>query len=339
MSTRGCTPPCFARRKFLLACGAGVPIIGAACIESEFDEFRNLEINYQGNPPQPPQEVNLAVDVKSCVQGQDFDDDEYACSVSKALVGIQVGDQVRIRRNAHEYALFTVEEKRNGDAVNVVRMGQAARERLGTSNTFAGSLVNPVPAKGLSDGQAENANEFVERLVDDGDNDGLVVIAPHGGMIERNSDRQAEVVAEALGCSSWICKGWKAGGGCYTRWHITTTKISPRSFPGLAQIQNRGFAYSVAFHGMSGDGVLIGGGAPMELKQLVKSALEDVLPQNVDVTITNGGYNSGTSPENVVNWLTADGGGGIQLEQGMDVRSAHWEKVAQAIINLYSDLV
>jgi phage replication-related protein YjqB (UPF0714/DUF867 family) len=198
-----------------------------------------------------------------------------------------------------------------------------------------------VVASGLTDEEAEAANEFVERLVDDDNNLGLVVIAPHGGIIEVNTDRQAEAVTAALNCSSWICKGWKAGGGGYDRWHITSTKISPRSFPGLGLIASRGFAYSVAFHGMSSGGVLIGGAAPQELKEMVQAAILDELSDpDIDVVIAEpGDDNSGMSEENVTNWLTGDGFGGIQLEQSPAVRNGHWQEVADAVISVYSQLI
>ena len=296
-----------------------MPILASACVESEseseFGDFRDSEIDFsdsvdgpfqgQGLAPQLGQ-MSVAIDVENTVQGQDFKSDEFACSVPKSMAGVQVGDQVRITRNGSNFALYTVAERRNGDNPNIVRMGQKGRQRLGTSNTFGAVMVKPVPAVGLTDVQAQAKDEFVERLSDNGNNDGLVVIAPHGGMIERKTCDQAAMVAAALSCSSWVCKGWKAGGGCSTRWHITATKISPRSFPGLSLIANRGFAYSVAFHGMAADGILIGGAAPQDLKQMLKTELKDVLNNSVDVKVASpNDNNSGTSAKNVVNWLTA----------------------------------
>jgi hypothetical protein len=48
----------------------------------------------------------------------------------------------------------------------------------------------------------------------------LIVIAPHGGDIERHTDQQAERVASRLkakAASSWRCKGFKEGGGASDR--------------------------------------------------------------------------------------------------------------------------
>jgi phage replication-related protein YjqB (UPF0714/DUF867 family) len=347
MANQQCTPPRLARREFLLAVGAAVPFVAQGCgtqfeVDEFGDDFRGLPNGNLGFAQSPPGPVvtNAEVNVIAPLQNHSFKNDDQACSVSKSLAGVMIGDQVRVVRGDNDYALYTVLARQIGDEPDVVRMGTSARQRVGTSNPFAGTLVKPVVASGLTDAEAEAADEFVERLVDDGDNVGLVVIAPHGGIIEVNTDRQAEAVTAALGCSSWICKGWKAGGGGYDRWHITSTRISPRSFPGLKVIANRGFAYSVAFHGMSSAGVLIGGAAPHELKQMLKAAILDELPGNIEVEIAEpGDANSGHSEKSVHNWLTADGFGGIQIEQSPNVRNGHWEEVANAVINLYSQLI
>jgi phage replication-related protein YjqB (UPF0714/DUF867 family) len=353
MANQECSPPRLARREFLLAIGAGVPLLVQGCVDAEFEEFqlRNGMIDLddgtnplpgkQGFGPPPPGVIQTAVDVSGTVQSQDFQNNDRACSVSAALAGVLIGDQVRIRRNDGEYALYTVLDRRMSDAPEVVRMGQKARQRLGTSNNFSATLAKPVVASGLTDAQAQAASEFVERLVDDGDNNSLVVIAPHGGSIEFNTDLQAEAVTTALGCSSWICKGWRAGGGGYTRWHITSTKLSPRSFPGLKLIHNRGFAFALAFHGMSDDGVLIGGAAPHDLKQMLKEAiLSELSDPDIEVVIAEqGDSNSGMSSKNIVNWLTDGGVGGIQLEQSSAVRDGHWQEVANAVISVYSQLI
>jgi phage replication-related protein YjqB (UPF0714/DUF867 family) len=283
-----------------------------------------------------------AVQVKAPGGVSGLSNDDYVCSVPGALVGIHVGDQVRVTRNASEYALYTVTKKRFLDNPNRVRMGEGARMRVGTNSDFAATLRLPVLAAGnLTDAEAQEASEFVERLVDDGQNKGLVIIAPHGGQIEFNTDREAEAATAALGCSSWICKGWRKGGGSYTRWHITSTKLSPRSFPGLGMIADRGFAHAISFHGMAASGVLIGGGGSLQVKMMLREAIKDALSDNsIEVMIARpGDKNSGFSPNNVVNWLTETGLTGIQLEQSPKVRQDHWEEMVEAVVSVYSQLL
>lgn len=324
----------------------GMSLLAEGCDDAESHEWRG------GDPfaPEPAPQLDLsaplaalssAVQVRAALGSQTFIADEQACSVPKSLADVLVGDQIRLTRNASEYALYTVAEKRKQDNPNVVRLGLDARLRLGTSADFAATLAMPVVAEGLNDAEAAAAGELVERLVDDGSNGGLLVIAPHGGSIEINTHLEAEALTAQLGCSAWICKGYKPGGGAYERWHITSTKISPRSFPALGQVANRGFAYCVAFHGMASGGVIVGGAAPLELKMMVRDAIAESIGDpavSVDVATPEDQYN-GDSSTNLVNWLTAGGVGGVQIEQGLTVRTNYWQAVVAGLASVYAQLV
>jgi phage replication-related protein YjqB (UPF0714/DUF867 family) len=287
--------------------------------------------------------VAIAVEVSSTLNAQNLNGDRWSCSVSGAIASkFPLGSQVRIRRNGDHYALYTVAEVRPQDAADVVRMGSSARSRLGTTKTFSAMALQPATTKLMTDAQAKNVGEFVERIADHPNNQGLVVLAPHGGAIEAKTDLQARWVADTLpggDVTCWCCSGWKSGGGTHERWHVSSTDISPASFPGLAKIADRGFAYAVSFHGQSASGVLIGGGGPMELKHMLRDAIKDVIG-NSSVTIADkGDNNNGMSDANIVNWLTAGGAGGIQIEQSMHVRSNYWSDVAQAVADVYADLI
>jgi len=202
----------------------------------------------------------------------DLTDHKEHCSADPeklATVGRAVGHQLRIKRNDSQFALYTVSQVRHETPGDIVRMSDSGRKRLGTSGEFAATLGSRVPHPTFNDAEAEANSEFVERLDDDGVHTGLIVIAPHGGDIERHTDQQAERVASRLktkAVSSWRCKGFKEGGGASDRWHITSTDIHEASFPRLNSVIARGFTYAVAFHGFdapeTGAHVLIGGGRP-----------------------------------------------------------------------------
>jgi len=126
---------------------------------------------------------------------QDLIDHKEHCSADPeklATVGRALGHQLRIKRNDSEYALYTVSQVRQDSPDNIVRMGDSGRRRLGTSSEFAATLDSRVPHPTFNDAEAEANSEFVERLHDDGVHTGLIVIAPHGGDIERYTDQQAE---------------------------------------------------------------------------------------------------------------------------------------------------
>jgi hypothetical protein len=108
-----------------------------------------------------------------------------------APLGISIGEQVRVRRDKHHYALYTVSESRTERAGNVIRMGLTGRHRLNTHERFAARLDARVVHPAITDEEAELRGEFLERLDDDGHQARFVVIAPHGGDIEIRTDDQA----------------------------------------------------------------------------------------------------------------------------------------------------
>jgi phage replication-related protein YjqB (UPF0714/DUF867 family) len=282
-----------------------------------------------------PQQEDLIKQKEHCSA-----DPEKLATVRRAL-----GHQVRIKRSSSEYGLYTVSEVRQERPDNIVRMGKAGRERLGTGDEFAGTLDSQVPHPTFTDAEAECNSEFVERLADNGRHTGLIVIAPHGGDIERHTDQQAEHVASRLAAkavSSWRCKGWKEGGGALDRWHIRSTDTNEASFPGLGSVISRGFAYAVAFHGFKpkedDPDILIGGAAPDSLKQEVKAAIECAIAgSGITVRIARPDEDfNGDSLQNIVNRLTSGGANGIQIEQSLRARSSHGQAIADAVANVYN---
>jgi phage replication-related protein YjqB (UPF0714/DUF867 family) len=251
---------------------------------------------------------------------------------------------VRIIRNDKEYGFYTLHEIRREDPDNVVRMGLTGRDRLNADGAFDAVIDSLVPNLTLSEGKADKESEFIERLADNGRQGGLIVIAPHGGDIERHTDERAERVASQLApkaVTSWRCKGWNHhGGGASRRWHITSADINEKSFPLLDSVISRGFSYAVSFHGMDDERILIGGIAPHALKQDIKDAIERATAgSGMTVHIaTRGDHFNGDDPRNIVNRLTAcstKGKGSIQIEQSLQAREQYGAASAEAIADVY----
>lgn len=235
--------------------------------------------------------------------------------------GLSVGQQVRLSHDG-EPALFTV--RCAGDA-ETLAVSPAGRGRLGaTGETFRARLDTRVvhPERGYE--TARETGEFVERASVGGD--GLVALAPHGGHVEVGTDAQARRLAEH-GASAWYCAGWWPGGGAFDRWHVTSNETHPASFPALDRLRERPFVRAVSFHGWTREGVGIGGGAAREIRERVRDAVASAVETDVYL-VTDETYR-GESPENVVNWLGERGG--VQLEQGLDVRTERWAAVADAV--------
>lgn len=269
------------------------------------------------------------------------------CSVdpdSLCALGLARGDQLRVRRGANQVALYTISEVREETADTIVRMAAVARQRLDTDGEFDATLDTRVVRSTLSDEDARERSEFVERLTDNGRQRRLIALAPHGGAIERHTDLQAERVATMLGstrASAWRCKGFKTGGGALEAWHITSSDISDSSFPLLRKVARRGFGHAVAFHGFTNAGVLIGGAAPEEVKQAVAAAVRDVLRgSTIRVRLAQPEDDlNGNDPKNIVNRLTRDGAGGVQIEQSGAARDRFWEPIATAVAETYARIL
>jgi phage replication-related protein YjqB (UPF0714/DUF867 family) len=257
-------------------------------------------------------------------------------------IGLVPGSQIRVKRADDQFALYTISETRQEPNDTTVRMALQGRQRLATADEFEATIDTQVPHPTFSDVEAVENSEFVERLDDHHEHGQLVAIAPHGGAIERHTDEQAERVAALLGCeraSVWRCRGFKLGGGAFERWHITSTDIQPASFPLLKKISGRGFAHAIAFHGFSEADVLIGGGAPLALKEEIGNAVERALAgSGIRVRIATESENyDGDSPDNIVNRLTAGGAHGVQIEQSIEAREGFWKAIAHAVADVYAE--
>jgi phage replication-related protein YjqB (UPF0714/DUF867 family) len=213
------------------------------------------------------------------------------------------------------------------------------------NNTCEGNVKAQIMINGLSEGDAKDKGELIERSIVR-QNRKLIVIAPHGGNIEPWTDEQAQYVRNHLPddrASLWMCKGFRNPNAtdvehdAYNRWHITATEISERSFPQLRTIIEPKFEYAIAFHGMDENFICVGGNAESAdagLIEEIRDAIKNALPQgsNIEVVATAcGGGFSGDDPCNIVNRL---GVKGIQIEQGLEIREQHSDKIAQAVVDV-----
>ena len=216
---------------------------------------------------------------------------------------------------------------------------------LDGADNLSGKVNAQVTTEGLTDAEAEARSEFIENVTDNGQNRKLIVIAPHGGNIEKYTDEQAEHVVQKLSSkyvSTWICKGFKEGGGAFKRWHITSTDISEESFPNLKAIMARGkFEYSVAFHG-SDDGddnnntICIGGLMDLDLKKEIRKRIGDVV-NGSHIVVTTDYENTcpdnfnGNDDKNIVQRI---GINSLQIEQSKEARKCYGIDIADVVADV-----
>lgn len=257
--------------------------------------------------------------------------------------GVALGQQVRIARK-QLYAIYTVYAwYEDGSDDNDVRMALAGRQRLDTDDSWSKTPWNTEAlAQGKTAAELEAQNEYGEFLDESDDTHiGLVICAPHGGVIENCTDEQAERCYNQLNgkdVTCWRAKGWNSAIGAYDAWHITSTEISRTSFHKLDQIGDRDFTYAVAFHGFSESDIAVGGAAPLALKQEIATAIQNAVGSAYTVNVVTSGPYAGTSPDNFVNWLTS-GNGGVQIEQPYGARRDYGEAIADAVAAVFASKI
>lgn len=254
-------------------------------------------------------------------------------------IGAQPRQQARVNHRGTT-ALFTLIPNADTEENDTIRITEGGCRRLGAEPGQTVILDLRCVAPAMTEEEAEKEGEFIERLEDDGRHHRLVVLAPHGGAIETRTDQQAEQVVASLGSRDstlWACKGWRPVGNAYRAWHISSSDLSVHSFPLLRTLSARRFQWALSFHGYRGNDVLIGGLAPARRKADIRNAIAQALDgSGICVRVAEPGErHSGESPSNLVNRLTIDAAGGIQIEQSRPARTLHGRAIAAAVSEVY----
>lgn len=186
-----------------------------------------------------------------------------------------------------------------------------------------------------SDGTAETLWEC--------DDDGIVVLAPHGGDIETGTDDAAACVhkrlrAAGVAPTTWMYHGF--GPDAFEEYHVSSNEITGERFEKLAAIGDRRFDYAVSVHMQVEDYVAVGGRIDRAVRRDVAGALRDRLPDDTEVRWRYEGMKyEGSAASNVVNRLTKTGDDGLQLELTPVTAYRFWEYVARAVVDVYADLL
>lgn len=263
--------------------------------------------------------------------------------------GYVIGQQVRIwpKNESGKYGLVTLYSNyQDGTDNDDIRMRLSGRQRFDETDSFDAYL----DAAGIKTGQSkswlQSNNEYGEILTESNTaHSDIVICAPHGGIIENYTDEEAEWMYNRLvnyhskNASCWVACGWQSSIGAFDAWHITSTDISRESFSLLDQIGDRDFTYAVSFHGFGEDSIMVGGGASSSLKQEVATAIQNAVGTAYDVDVVSSGSYAGVSPDNFVNWLTASGNGGVQIEQPYGARQNYGQAIAEAVADVFSSKV
>lgn len=293
--------------------------------------------------------ISMSNNVEVTVKHNGQDTDAEHCSVHPEIlanIGSEQFQQIRILGLNKEPVLYSVKSL---EGEKLIKMSKEALSRIQANpNVNNKVLVSGKVTASLNEAEAQKKGEFIERLTDDGTSKHLVVIAPHGGLIEQSTDLQAEYVSSQLagkGTVCWVCKGWSLDGTrkrAFEQWHITSNDIHIESFPKLKTIIGRGFDNAISFHGFNktrqgiDEDVLIGGSICQDVKDTIMNSIQDKVPSLKVKVVSKGEKYSGTAPSNIVNRLAK--GRGLQLEQSNEAR-IDWQQIADAVTAVYNLLI
>jgi phage replication-related protein YjqB (UPF0714/DUF867 family) len=276
-------------------------------------------------------------------QTQLLSDGDY-CSLRDDIadtLGRHPGQQIRLDpvSSAGVPAAFTVGSLHTDDAD--IRIGKAGRQRLRVGPSSVVTARPTVSRTELNRMQACAQGDVCETVWDTGQ-DHLLVCAPHGGDIESNTVRVTRRIQQELGsarATAWFVHAF-GNESAFERWHITTTEMSPVSYPGLAQVANRSFQYAVSIHTWRGDDILIGGLAEKELRERLADSIRSAIDGVRDiVTDHDEGKYMATTEQNVVNRLTDDNASGIQIELPELIALQYRGRVAQAVADCFDSVL
>lgn len=187
-------------------------------------------------------------------------------------VGRTTDEQVRLRRNDDEYAVYTIHEETDENEP-IVRGNELARARLDLAATDwndvgDGRVVCPVPnddvpindedadvevevdptvvRTDLSLEEARQGDEYVEESHIG--EVSVIVLSPHGGDVQPGTAEQADRVVDTIDAdlSRWGTRGYRSGGGAFVRWYVPSYSMSRASYPQLDEVSEREYEYAVS---------------------------------------------------------------------------------------------
>ncbi|MFB6161091.1 MAG: poly-gamma-glutamate hydrolase family protein [Haloferacaceae archaeon] len=272
---------------------------------------------------------------------------EKRCFLSTRLLrdrGLRVGDQVRLRHadDPDRYANFTVTTALS-PLSPTVWLSDGGQRRLGDEAPFRVRVSSRAVRSRLSPAQANARTEITERTANARDGR-VAVTTPHGGEIEPRVSRQVRTCGERLRTAGVPAARYAALGygdavmGAFDRWHVTSTDVSPRSYPEFGRLLERSYDFAVAFHGLADDRLVVGGLAPRRVKATLKRRLEGTVdvPVRVAEEVPDA-RTGGRSPANFVNRIAP--GRSLQLEQPLAVRRRSGDAVARTVAEVVASHV
>lgn len=270
------------------------------------------------------------------------------CSLSSKFrerLGVDINQHIRVEHDGVA-AYYVVDQFHESDEYPF-RTAKKGRKRIGVRPTDQVTVSTLVPRGEYLEARMNGG--FTETVLDDGKQDSILFVAPHGGDIEFGTDDVAVRSYKAmqnngLPASTWMCHGFNNSltKDSFRRWHIKKPCRSIPSYPGLQSVADRRYDHVVSFHVQSKDKerdeyyIGVGGCVDDEIRFEVADRLREKTGKTVEEDLEEMKW-SGTNEDNCVNYLSKDGGLQLELTPGTAYR--YRRRVAQVVYDVFSGLV
>lgn len=216
--------------------------------------------------------------------------------------------------------------------------------RLAATDGMTVELSTTVPQEEFE--EAREHGGLSETLMDDGQQDKVLVTAPHGGSIEAGTGKMARRAFERLQnanipVSLWMLQGYRVPGqdiSPFRVWHIGKPMQAVGGYPGLKHIVDRDFDVVVGFHRSGYDQIEVGGRIDAAIRERVAKQLRDATGRTV-WTDHDRLRLPGTHSDVSVNFLTDDADRGLHLECTPGTCNQYQDEVAKSVVNVIRDIV
>lgn len=194
--------------------------------------------------------------------------------------------------------------------------------------------------------QAQKKGGVHEQLEDDGQQDTILIAAPHGGTVEKKTRLIADscynyIHKQGIPVSLWKIHGFINSSHSSTAhrvWHFSKVMKSKQSYDKVNEITNRGFSYVAGFHRSGHSTSEIGGLMGEDLRRELADVLRSSTGEEFKTDISDM-FNPGTNKWHCENYMSDKDSNTVYLEGSPDLCDDYYQDVGCAVGKFLIDKV
>jgi phage replication-related protein YjqB (UPF0714/DUF867 family) len=263
------------------------------------------------------------------------------CSISASLaerLDLEIGNHIRVDRGP--YATYYRIRRVHTDTSRPLLVHEDHLNRFGVAPSTEVRVSTTIPQETRE--EASRNGGLAEILKDDGEQDRLLVAAPHGGDVERGTHEMAETCFglfedDGIPVSLWMLLGYRSPAqelSSYRTWHIGSPMRGRQGYPGLMKIVDREFDVVVGFHRSAYNHIEVGGKIDRDTREQVGRTLREKTGKRVKTELSELNL-PGTHSKVSVNYLSKEGG--LHLECTPGTCDHHQHETVEVIFDVLKD--